>query len=340
MNDPSSNTDPSSDVPDRAQQNNQPARREKGFWKSLADWFGGRSGETARDALEELIEVSEEGEASLGDDERALLGNVLELSGQTVADVMVPRADIKAISSDSKLKAFIELMTREGHSRFPVFQGTLDNVIGMVHVKDVLATSINKGNFNPTAIARPVMFVSPAMHVLELLLEMRQKRCHMALVVDEFGGVDGLVTIEDLVEEIVGEIEDEFDSHEQLGIERRADGSWDANARVLIEDMEKELGRTFFTDQERAEVDTLGGLVFSISGRVPIRGELLEHSSGLEFVILEADPRRIKRLRIHIPAVEQVDADDPDDSQPNAENDPDDHQADGKTRTSDGKKSA
>ncbi|MCK5446226.1 MAG: HlyC/CorC family transporter [Rhodospirillaceae bacterium] len=308
MNDPSS---PS--VPNGAQQNSHPVRREKGIWKSLVDLFSGRASETARDALEELIEIDEQGDPSLGADERALLGNVLELSGQTIADVMVPRADIHAIDAKAKLEQFIDLMIREGHSRFPVYRGSLDSVIGMVHVKDVLANTTGKDTFNPAAIARPVMFVSPAMQVLELLLEMRQKRCHMALVVDEFGGVDGLVTIEDLVEEIVGEIEDEFDAHEQFTIEPRDDGSWDANARILIEDFEKALGRSYFTETERAEVDTLGGLVFSISGRVPIRGELLEHSSGLEFEILEADPRRIKRLRIHLPVRDETETENDDD---------------------------
>ena len=130
---------------------------------------------------------------------------------------------------------------------------------------------------------------------------MRLKRCHMALVVDEFGGVDGLVTIEDLVEEIVGEIEDEFDLHEQLGLEQCPDGSWDASARTPIEMLEQTLGKKLFNDDERDDIDTLGGLVFSISGRIPIRGELLNHSSGVEFEILDADPRKVKRIRIRPP---------------------------------------
>ena len=298
--------DPSSAQPDDENQTASPAtaptRREKNFWKSFIEWLSGRSGETARDTLEELIEGPEEGEQSLGADERILLGNILELRGRTVADVMVPRIDIRGLRTTATLKEFIDLMTEEGHSRFPVYERTLDNVVGMVHVKDVLANKeTDENGFDPAKIARPVMFVSPSMMVLELLLEMRLKRCHMALVVDEFGGVDGLVTIEDLVEEIVGEIEDEFDLHEHPGLEQRSDGSWDANARTPIEMLEQTLGKTLFSDEERDDIDTLGGLVFSISGRIPIRGELLNHASGVEFEILDADPRKVRRVRIRPP---------------------------------------
>ncbi|MDH5489186.1 MAG: hemolysin family protein [Rhodospirillaceae bacterium] len=294
--------DPSSISPDGENQTTTSARREKNFWKSFIEWLSGRSGETARDTLEELIEGGEEGEQSLGADERMLLGNILELRGRTVEDVMVPRADIRAIRASATLKDFVALMVKEGHSRFPVYKSTLDNVLGMIHVKDVLANmQDDKGEFNPAAIVRPVMFVSPAMMVLDLLLEMRLKRCHMALVVDEFGGVDGLVTIEDLVEEIVGEIEDEFDIHEDLGLEQRKDGSWDASARTPIEALESALGKKIFSDEERDDIDTLGGLVFSISGKIPIRGELLSHPSGIEFEILDADARKVKRVRVRPP---------------------------------------
>ncbi len=298
--------DPSSAKPDDESQTTSPAtstiRREKNIWKSFIEWISGRSGETARDTLEELIEGAEVGEQSLGADERILLGNILELRGRTVGDVMVPRIDIRGLRSTATLKEFIDLMVKEGHSRFPVYERTLDNVLGMVHVKDVLANQeTGKDGFDPEKIVRPVMFVSPSMMVLELLLEMRLKRCHMALVVDEFGGVDGLVTIEDLVEEIVGEIEDEFDLHEHLGLEQRSDGSWDASARTPIEELEQTLGKKLLNDDERDDIDTLGGLVFSISGRIPIRGELLNHPSGVEFEILDADPRKVKRMRIRPP---------------------------------------
>jgi len=267
----------------------------------MMDWLRGRNGETARDALEELIEEPEEGEASLGADERQLLLNILELKDQTVSDVMVPRADIIAVKVDASLDDLIALIIAEAHSRMPLFRETLDDAFGMVHVKDVLAWRGRNAEFDVSTIVRPVLFVAPSMQVLELLLEMRVRRVHMALVVDEFGGVDGLVTIEDLVEEIVGEIEDEFDQDEKPALEKRADGTWDAGARTPLEDLETALGCKLFSEDEHDEIDTLGGLVFSIGGRVPSRGELLTHESGLEFEVLDVDPRRIKRLRVRAP---------------------------------------
>lgn len=213
MNDEAQSIEPSSTEP-TSNQNGSSGRREKSLIKSMLDWLRGRNGETARDALEELIEEPEDGEASLGADERQLLLNILELKDQTVSDVMVPRADIVAIKVEAELDDLIDLITAEAHSRMPLFRETLDDAFGMVHVKDVLSWRGRDADFSTSAIVRPVLFVSPSMQVLELLLEMRARRVHMALVVDEFGGVDGLVTIEDLVEEIVGEIEDEFDQDE------------------------------------------------------------------------------------------------------------------------------
>ncbi|HAE00791.1 MAG TPA: magnesium/cobalt efflux protein, partial [Rhodospirillaceae bacterium] len=186
------------------------------------------------------------------------------------------------------------------HSRYPVHRDSLDDVLGMVHIKDVLAaTTEPKENFSVRAVMRKVLFVAPSMRVLDLLLQMRMNRLHMALVVDEYGGIDGLVTIEDLVEEIVGEIEDEHDIDRGPKIEHKPDGTWIADARLDIEDLEKRLG-PILTDEERQEdIDTVGGLVFTLAGRVPIRGELIPHEeSGLEFEVLEADPRRIKRVRL------------------------------------------
>jgi len=279
----------------------QDGPREKSPLKSMIDWLRGRSGETARDVLEDLIEEAEEGEASLGADERQLLLNILELKDQTVSDVMVPRVDIIAAKADASLEDLIALITEEAHSRMPVYRETLDDAFGIVHVKDILIWRGRDEDFATSAIVRPVLFVAPSMHVLELLLEMRAKRVHMALVVDEFGGIDGLATIEDLVEEIVGEIEDEFDEDEKPVLEKRLDGSWDAGARTPLEDLEATLKVAVFSDEEHDEIDTLGGLVFSIAGRVPSRGELLTHESGLEFEILDVDPRRIKRLRVRAP---------------------------------------
>ena len=286
--------------PDRSEQTTE-VRREKSSIGTFFDWVRGRNGETARDQLEEIIEETEDGETSLNTDERQLLQNILELRGQTVADVMVPRADIIALKFDSPLETVIEIIGEEAHSRMPLYRETLDDAFGIVHVKDVLAWKGRDAEFSASSIVRPVLFVAPSMQVLELLLEMRAKRVHMALVVDEFGGIDGLLTIEDLVEEIVGEIEDEFDQDEKPFLEKRFDGSWDASARTLLEDFETALGIEMFDEDEHDEIDTLGGLVFSIAGRVPSRGELLSHKTGLEFEILDVDPRRIKRLRLRVP---------------------------------------
>jgi magnesium and cobalt transporter len=183
----------------------------------------------------------------------------------------------------------------------PVFRDTLDDVIGMVHIKDVMAYRDDSAQFKLSEIVRRLLFVAPTMPILELLLQMRASRTHMALVVDEFGGIDGLITIEDLVEEIVGEIEDEHDADDAPTLVERSDGSFDIDARLPIPEFEQRMGAVL-TDEERDDdIDTLGGLVFAIAGRVPGRGEVIRHESGIEFEILEADPRRIKRLRINGP---------------------------------------
>ena len=267
------------------------------------DWLRilrrGRNGDgSIRDTLEELIEEREESDQPINEDERLLLANIFELRDRTVHDVMVPRADIVAIEVETALSDIIDVITDEGHSRLPVYGETLDDAMGFIHAKDVLAWRGAEANFSPSRILRRVLFVAPSMQVLELLLEMRVKRAHMALVVDEYGGVDGLVTIEDLVEEIVGEIEDEHDQNDDPALTPAADGSLIADARVTVEYLEETVGPILDSDEEREDIDTLGGLVFSLAGRVPIRGELIRHSSGVEFEVLEADPRRIRRLRL------------------------------------------
>ncbi len=261
----------------------------------------GRNGDASpRDTLDELMEEREGAEIPLGADERTLVANILRLRDRAAEDAMVPRADIVAVESNTSRDDVIALMTKTGHSRLPVFRETLDDAIGMIHIKDVISWEGEAAAFNLSKILRRVLFVAPSMEILELLLEMRAKRSHMALVVDEFGGIDGLITIEDVVEEIVGEIEDEHDSAPEPNLVRRADGTIDADARAPIEVMEEEFPAAL-SDEEKEYVDTLGGLVVSLSGRVPIRGELIAHPSGVEFEVLEADPRRIRRLRIRGP---------------------------------------
>ena len=271
-----------------------------GLLERLRAFFGGRNGESSvRETIEEMIEEREGASIPFDEEERILLANILKLRDRTVEDAMVPRADIVAVECGSPLRQVVETMTGEGHSRLPVYRETLDDVVGVVHIKDVLAAKIGDGGDDtPLAdIVRRLLFVPPSMRVHELLLEMRASRMHMALVVDEYGGIDGLVTIEDLVEEIVGEIEDEHDRDAEPVLMRRADGAYDADARVTIETFEEVLGPCL-TEEEREDIDTLGGLVFALAGRIPSRGELIAHPSGHEFEVLDADPRRIRRLRV------------------------------------------
>lgn len=265
--------------------------------------FGARNGaEHLRDTIEELIDL-EDGSENDNAEELTLFRNVLSVRDVTVDDVMVPRADIKAVDVDTTIADVAKVMSASGHSRLPVYRDQLDDVVGMVHIKDLLACWEEDQATGITKIVRKPLFVAPSMPVLELLLQMRVQRLHMAFVVDEFGGIDGLVTIEDLVEEIIGEIEDEHDEEAGPGLIRKGPDVIDVDARLRIEDFEHEAG-AFLTDEERDEdVDTMGGLVFYLAGRVPGRGEVIGHESGIEFEILEADPRRIRRIRAsRIPA--------------------------------------
>lgn len=257
--------------------------------------------EAVREAIEELIEETPESDTPISDDQRVLLANILKLRDKTVRDVMVPRADIVSIAADMPLDQVVRLIQTEAHSRYPVYREALDDVIGMVHIKDVLAYWGTSKKFNLRDILRRVVFVAPTLPVLDMLLDMRRQRTHMALVVDEFGGTDGLLTIEDLVEEIVGEIEDEHDVAQPPTLARRGDGTLDVNGRTPVEMLEQEIG-SVLSEDERREIDTVGGLIFSLLGRIPERGEVVRHPSGVEFEILDVDPRRIRRLRVRPPA--------------------------------------
>lgn len=228
-----------------------------------------------------------------------------------VADVMVPRADIIAIENSISLKDIAQTFKEAGHSRLPVYKDTLDEPTGMVHVKDILPylTFDARGRTGKTypdkkivrMILRPVIFVPPSMSAADLLRKMQANRTHMAIVVDEYGGTDGIVTLEDLIEPIVGDIEDEHDDADpEITVHENNKGEtyWEADARADIEDFEAVCGRDIATPEEDDEVDTLGGVVVSLAGRVPQRGEIIRHPYGMEFEILDADPRRLKRLRV------------------------------------------
>jgi CBS domain containing-hemolysin-like protein len=280
---------------DGAEDQGSLAQHLRGWIRSI---LGVRGGDTLRDVVEELIEDEEGMEPSMAEGERALLANILKLRHRTVADAMVPRADIVAVPIDISLDRLIARFSEEAHSRMPVYGDDLDDVAGMVHLKDLLPCMTGDKPYDLRTIKREVMIVTPNMPVLDLLLKMRQKRQHLALVVDEFGGIDGLISIEDLVEEIVGEIEDEHDEAAKARLVPAADGTLEIDARTPIDEFDRQLG-PFFSEDALEGVDTLGGLVFSMAGRVPPPGEILHHDSGLTFEVLDADPRRIKTLRVH-----------------------------------------
>jgi magnesium and cobalt transporter len=237
-----------------------------------------------------------------------MLGNLLKFGELKIADVMVPRADIIAVEESAPLSELVRIFREAQHSRLPVYRETLDDPLGMIHVKDVLALveigSDGALTWRDTPVAklrREVLFVPPAMPALDLLLKMQTSRIHLALVVDEYGGTDGLVSIEDLVEEIVGDIDDEHDVDEAARLVARQDGSFDAEARIDLDDFKERTGIDLGSGEEGEDVDTLGGLVSTLLGRVPVRGEIVSHPAGFEIEIIEADPRRIKSLRVRRP---------------------------------------
>ncbi|WP_122040022.1 hemolysin family protein [Asaia bogorensis] len=233
--------------------------------------------------------------------ERALITNVLHLREKTADDVMVPRADIVSMSADITLDEALDFMRRENHSRVPVYREHLDNVIGMIHVKDLIAYIGTSEAFDIEPLLRQPLLVAPQIPVLDLLLQMRQRRTHLALVIDEYGGVDGLVTIEDLVETIVGDISDEHDEPVSAMISERADGSFDLDARLPVDELEGFMGPVLTEAEREAEIETVGGLVFRLAGHVPIRGEVFTHESGLVFRVTDADARHIRALRMRVP---------------------------------------
>jgi CBS domain containing-hemolysin-like protein len=286
----------------------QLARKEQespGFVEALMRRLRGMAGKPEtdgglRETLEELIEAAEDSEArQLHEDERELLLNALAFGELRVDDVMVPRADIKGVPETASLPELVAALRAAGHSRLVIYRGSLDDVQGMVSVKDLLGYWGKADGFALADVMRPVLVVPPSMRVLELLLEMRDKRLQMAVVVDEFGGTDGLVTLEDLVEELVGELQDEHEKTKPPQIVRNADGTIDVDARAYLEDLQEELGIGLVTEEDDDEADTLGGLVFTLLDRVPAKGEVVRHPSGLELEVIEADPRRVKRVRIH-----------------------------------------
>jgi CBS domain containing-hemolysin-like protein len=296
------------------------------IWSKLRTWLG-----LAPNAALEPRGKTEAPSESAQAEARSMMVNLIEFAGMRVDDVMVPRVDIVAIDESASLYALMQRFTEASHSRLPVYRETLDDLIGMVHIKDLVSwmikssaqkkrrrpakaaeqeaapapekITLKSGNLSRTVkqagIVRDLLFVPPSMPVSDLLVKMQATHLHMAIVVDEYGGTDGLVTIEDLVEVIVGDIADEHDTGEERMIRELGKGVYVADARVSIEEVESLLGRSLLPEEQQEEADTLGGLIFAMLGRVPVRGELVRHPSGVEFEVAESDPRRVKKIRIH-----------------------------------------
>jgi CBS domain containing-hemolysin-like protein len=269
----------------------------QGLLGLLKGLFRAKPEDRLRESLEELIESESSEKGSIAAQERAMIQNILNLEQRTAADVMVPRADIVAIEQGASLDDLLALFSRRPHSRIPVYRETLDDVAGFIHIKDVLAALAQNRRPTLAELVRDAMVVAPSMSVIDLLVDMRRNRRQLAVIVDEYGGIDGLVTVEDLVEAVVGEIDDEHTPVKPAQIVEKPDGTLLADARAYVENFEELVG-PILTPEERDAADTLGGLVYTLAGRVPERGETITHSSGVEFEVLEADPRRVRRLKV------------------------------------------
>jgi CBS domain containing-hemolysin-like protein len=281
---------------------------------------------TMRADLEEVLEDGAARESGFSPEESRMLRNILGLRERRLSDVMVPRADIVAVQQNIPLGELVKVFENAGHSRLVVYDDTLDDPVGMVHIRDLIAFMTARAAVSPTAnakrkkpfpagldlkavdlsvplsqtkIVRKILFVPPSMPAIDLLAKMQATRIHLALVVDEYGGTDGIVSIEDIVEQIVGEIEDEHDEDEAPRIIRLSDGSFIADARASLEDVVAIVGPTFDVGEAAEEVDTLGGYLVNKIGRLPVRGELVPGPAGFEIEVLDADPRRVKRVKIY-----------------------------------------
>jgi len=293
------------------------ADEETSWFERLLATFGLGEEPDLRELIEDALARSKSDTLSL--QERGMLRRILRFGKLTVEDVMVPRADIIAVDDTVSIDDLMRVFREAEHSRLPVYHQTLDDPRGMIHIRDLMswiaeqaetsdASGLDLGKVDlkrtiaTMNITRELLYVPGSMSVLDLLLKMQTTRLHLALVVDEYGGTDGLVSIEDLVEEVVGEIADEHDVDDEPLIRTDPRLGLVADARMPIKELEQHLKVALVSEEQEEDIDTLGGLVFSIAGRIPARGELVRHPTGIEFEVLEADPRRIKKLRIHVPA--------------------------------------
>lgn len=284
--------------------NGEEAQSRRPLTERLFAGLGWGSG-PARGAKERPPPMPEEIQQQHTDRQKLLLANVERMGEMRVSDAMVPRADIVGVEIASTFEEVVAVFRRVGHSRLPVYLDTLDDAEGFIHVKDVFMLVVQgdgpaPGDFRIREFMRRILTVPPSMRCGILLQKMQADRVHMALVIDEYGGVDGLVTIEDLLELIVGEIEDEHDATVEAFWSKQGDGVYQVDARAWLEDFEAETGVALLDREHADDVDTLGGLIFMICNRVPARGEVIRHEDGHEFEILDADPRRIKRMKVSL----------------------------------------
>ena len=274
------------------------------FISNIKSIFFSSNKENIKDVLEDIIEDNGNSVESIDDGTKKIFKNIIQLNDKCIEDVMIPRADIDAVSSSIKINQLITFINKTKHSRIPVYDENLDKVVGMVHIRDLFEkinkiAKVKRDIKISKSIVRKILFSSPSMRILDLLLKMRSEQIHMSIVVDEFGGTNGLVTIEDLVEEIVGEIKDEHDFEEIDIIKKISKKTYEVSARVTVDEFEKKLG-VFFESVDKEDIDTVGGLVFNLIGKIPSRGQVIAHKSGLEFTILDADTRKIKRLLVNV----------------------------------------
>jgi CBS domain containing-hemolysin-like protein len=303
----------------------EPGDNSEGWLHRLARMMFGRAAGSTRSDIEELLQGRPLDDSGFSPEQRAMLKNILGLSERRVEDVMVPRADIIAVHQDIPLGELMKVFENAGHSRLVVYNDTLDDPVGLVHIRDLigfvtaqaavspqnsakrkkpLAADLDLGAIDlamplaQTKIVRTILFVPPSMPTLDLLAKMQATRIHLALVIDEYGGTDGVVSIEDLVEQIVGDIEDEHDEATALQVARQPDGSFLADARASLEDVVATIGAEFDVGDAAEEVDTVGGYLVTRIGRVPVRGEIVPGPEPFEIEVLDADPRRVKRVKI------------------------------------------
>ncbi|MEA3058667.1 MAG: hemolysin (HlyC) family protein [Sphingomonadales bacterium] len=275
------------------------------LWRGMRHLiFGEDSEPSLRDQIEEAIEEAEDSRPIAGDlspPERQMLRNLLHFGDQTAGEIAVTRGDMVAVPSDISFEKLVEAFADAGHSRLPVYGESLDEVVGMVHIKDVFMANVDPSRDRSlAALMREPLFVPESMGVIELLARMRSQRIHLAIIVDEFGGTEGLVTIEDVVEEIVGDIEDEHDDLEgEALLTMLEDGLWEADARLELDELAQTVDPRLSSKED--EVDTLGGLMFLLAGHIPAKGECVTHPSGWKLEAVDSDPRRIIRVRLHAP---------------------------------------